>query len=267
MSVFDLETAARALMPKEVFAQASNVHLALHVSNSYVLVCASDVASEKPIWNQSFTLTNDNGLSNGFSFITSRNWFDKVFRKVTLSFDSSLFTLIPEAFFDHNNMEEVLRFNHPTLQGETKQLEVREADSRMLFEWPASSETLLRMAPHIRVMRLAFLMARFAHHPQWNESDQINLLVSDGRMVITAKKQHRLQLLNSYDVSNETDVLFHLSNLAIRLSFDIEHVPIVLMQGPESMSLEVLETYCGAIRKSPFMNTLHPIIHLHSICA
>jgi Protein of unknown function (DUF3822) len=267
MSAFDLETAARALMPKEVLAQASSAHLALHISDGFVLVCVSDVASENPMWSQNFVLPSNDNLANGFEFIAARNWLEKVFRKVTLSFDTTVFTMIPEAFYDASTMEEVLRFNHPGLQGRSQQLELREADSRILFEWPNSADVVLHKVPHLRLMPLAFLMAKFAHHPQWNEPEQINLLVSDSRLIITATRQHRLLLLNVFEVSNETDVLYHLSNLAIRLTFDLERVPILLLQGPESLGLELLHTYCGNLRKSPFTTTVHPIIHLHSVCA
>jgi hypothetical protein len=267
MSAFDLETAARALMPKEIFAQASSSHLAMHVANAYVLVGVTDVASEKPLWTQIFPVQDDSMLASGFQFIEARNWFDRVFRKVTLSFESQYFTLIPEVFFDAAQMESVMRFNHPQFDGQVNQLELREADSRVLFEWPSAMEGLIRRAPHTRVMPLAFLMARFAHHPQWNEAQQINVLVSGSHLMITAMQNQRLLLLNSFEVSNETDVLYHLSNLAIRLEFDLEKVPIMVLKGADAMSLDVLDTYCGAIKKAPFAEVVHPIFQLHSICA
>jgi hypothetical protein len=85
--------------------------------------------------------------------------------------------------------------------------------------------------------------------------------------MITAMQNQRLLLLNSFEVSNETDVLYHLSNLAIRLEFDLEKVPIMVLKGADAMSLDVLDTYCGAIKKAPFAEVVHPIFQLHSICA
>lgn len=267
MSAFDLESAARAIMPKEILTMASSSHLALHIAPSYVQAQVSDAASEEQLWQQTFGMVNPEQLAEGFAFVEARNWLDKVFRKVTLSFDSPYFTLVPEPLFIADSMDDLLRFNFPTVIGTAKQLDLRESDSRVVFEWPAACGELLRKAPNIQVMPLAFLMARFAHHPQWNAPQQVNLLIGDTRLFVTATRNSRLVFLNSFEVSNEMDVLYHLSNLAIRLEFDLERVPIVVMRQTGSMPVDILQTYCGALQKPKFDEAIGAILQLHSICA
>jgi hypothetical protein len=111
MTSFDLESAARALMPKDISVLASSSHLAMHITPSFVLVAVTDVASEKPIWIQEFALADDMGIGPAFEFVSARNWFEQVFRKVTVSFETHVFTLIPEPFFDKARMAEVFQFN------------------------------------------------------------------------------------------------------------------------------------------------------------
>jgi hypothetical protein len=267
MSAFDLESAARAIMPKEILTLATSSHLALHIAPSYVQAQVSDAATEKRLWHQTFALNHPEQLDQGFAFVQARNWLDKVFRRVTLSFESPYFTLVPEPLYAADHMDDLLRFNFPSFAGQARQLELRESDSRVVFEWPTAANELLKNAPHLQLMPLAFLMARFAHHPQWNESTQINLLVGSTRLFVTATRNFRLLFLNSFDVSNEMDVLYHLSNLAIRLELDLERVPVMVMHQTGSMSVNVLETYCGAIQSPKFDESAGAILQLHSICA
>ena len=63
------------------------------------------------------------------------------------------------------------------------------------------------------------------------------------------------------------DVLYHLSNLAIRLEFDLERTPIMVMHQTASMPMDVLQTYCGALQTPRFDESAGAILQLHSICA
>jgi hypothetical protein len=267
MTSFDLESAARALMPKDISVLASSSHLAMHITPSFVLVAVTDVASEKPIWIQEFALADDMGIGPAFEFVSARNWFEQVFRKVTVSFETHVFTLIPEPFFDKARMAEVLQFNFRQHIGEALHLELREADSRLIYENPQGAASLLKRAPHARLLPLPFLMTRFALHPQWNESSQINLCISGNQMVMTAVKNGQFMLVNAYEIASETDVLYHLSNLAIQLDFDLQQVPILVLRGKEGKALDILKTYCGNLRSELFKNEVHPILQLHSVCA
>jgi hypothetical protein len=267
MTSFDLESAARAIMPKDISVLASSSHLAMHITPALVLVAVTDVASQQPMWMQEFAFPDDISSEPAFEFVGQRNWFDQVFRKVTASFETNVFTIIPEPFFDKTNMADVLRFNFRQHISETHQLELREADSRLIYENPLGAASLFKRAPHARLLPLPFLMTRFALHPQWNESSQINLCISGNQLVMTAMKNGRFMLVNAYAIASETDVLYHLSNLAIQLEFDLQNVPILVLKAKDVKTFEILKAYCGNLRVELFKNAVHPILHLHSVCA
>jgi hypothetical protein len=110
MSTFNPEISARALIPKDLMGQASSLHLSMHLATDFVEAALAEAAGGEFHWTGIFPIeSNQMSGKDALHFVTERNWSDKVFRKCSVSFDTSEICLVPRAFFEPDKAMELIR--------------------------------------------------------------------------------------------------------------------------------------------------------------
>jgi hypothetical protein len=269
MSAYSPEIAASAIMPKDLISQASSLHFAMHMGKQCVEVALSEAAGGDFHWAKRFEFT-ENSFS-GLNFIRERNWNERVFRKCTISFDSTKFCLVPSAFFDVDQSKNLLEFHSGAVEGEIAHLELKELDAVMIFERPDWTNDLSRIYPNARFFPLAYLLLKHARMVASRDQNCMMISVDKSMMVMIALRAGKLELCNGFSIQNDEDALYHASNSAMRLNFDFENVLIQLYSASLENSFHNLLKHYNKNFVEQFkdntQNDASFISNLHVLCA
>jgi Protein of unknown function (DUF3822) len=263
VSAFDPELTARALMPRDLVAQSATLLLALHIGPRTVVAGVSGGASEWA-WQQSFVLASENSdWHAAVAFLRDRNWHDGVFRSVTISFDTDATTLVPKAFEAPDKLNELLAFHLQRPVDDVLRNDISVYDAVMICEWPAALAPLKQWWPNAIWfpvgVPLLHLMHRLSH-----TSHALAAVVMSHHVYIAASGPNQLQVLNRYTADSDTDVLYHISNVCMRLGWSMTDTPVWL-SGATPTCAELLRTYCGAIQSLDRPNDPFPL-SAHRLC-
>ncbi len=273
MSVFNPETAARALMPKELLNEASSLHLCLHLSEGKMQVALAEASGRDFLWAEDFFFESiRHTYADAVDFTVGRNWSEKVFRKCTLTYDTALFTLVPNAFFDIHKQNELLAFNTGKNASNPTHLHLSEPDAIMVFEQDANVRSLIKQFPNARIFPTAYLFVKHALLMAERDETTFHIARVGSSMLLAVVKNKKLLLLNHFGVENEEDVLYHASNTAIRLNVDFENIRIALYEMPQAETLvALLKSYNSQVKlafgdEGKKVRASFPA-HLHVLCA
>jgi Protein of unknown function (DUF3822) len=238
MSAFSPEISARALIPKELLGQASSLHFSLQLHPEFVEVVLSEAAGGEIHWSQIFNLeTIKDDFANAVNFVNDRNWHEKVFRKCTISFDTSEFCVVPKAFFTPEKAEELLSFHTERKTNKVESVEIPEIDAVLIFGVPDWSSQVIATFPNAKFLPSAFLYLKYSKAISSASTDTINVFHSPSSVVLCVFREHKLSLLNAYKANNEEDVLYHTSNSAMRLGIDFENAMLNVFEFNKGESL------------------------------
>jgi len=224
MSAFDLELAAKALIPKDALNQASSLRLAMHIGEGVVEAVVADVATGDFIWSEIFKPDFFDNLQSQIDFILDRNWSERVFRKCTLSFDSRCFTLVPTPFFAESESHRLLSYNTGKNIQHLDHLYLPGADAYLIFEVPEEIKSLIKKFPNLRILPSVFLLALSAESTLQRRDQQIHMYVGKNYLLLCVHLSGKLQLLNYFDVQSENDIVYFLSNAVMRAVMDPEEL-------------------------------------------
>lgn len=227
MAVFNPELAARMKMPKELLDQASGLHFVMHFSERFVEAALFEASGTRCLWHVNTELP----IGNAVDFVYQRNWHEQVFRKCTVSFDTLIYTAVPLAYYDSEQNSSYLKLQHGSLNASTSSIELAELDAVVCFEIPAWQGRLMSFIPNARIMPVAALLARYMRSIAPRQGQAIGLWVNENNMTLCCLNDRNLTLLMSNAVTAEEDVLYHLSNAAMRLELDLEHTNLELIHG------------------------------------
>jgi len=267
MVVFDPELAARMKMPKELLDKASELHLAMHIGQQHVYAALYDFSSSLCLWNVHSEVPT--GISV-FKFIYQRNWIEAVFRRCSVTFDSDCYALIPASLFDPLACNEYIEMQHGVTTDQTGFIELPEADAVVCFELPVWQFELLKCFPNARVLPLSALLTRVVAPKGQSSSADFLVAYSSASVTITAVKNKALLLLVTHEARTEEDVLYHLSNAAMRLQIDLDNCSLQLldMSGRDEL-LALLQRYTKHAVALSAVNTNGGCLatQLHYLCA
>lgn len=238
MSSFSLEIAAHALIPKELLAEASSMHFALHLSTSYVEASLAEAAGGELHWARSFHPESTNqSVAELMAFLKERNWSDRVFRRCTISYDVMRFSLVPLAFFSPEKARQMLEFNCGEVENEISSIELREFDAVLIHEIPSWTPALQSSFPNARLLPSAFLFLKHAGMIAEREGHSIMIYRDSTMMMLAAFNSRKLLICNAYPIHNDEDILYYASNAAMRLNIDFEHAPLHIYAHAKDNSL------------------------------
>lgn len=263
MSAFQPETLARALMPKDLLSRSTMLHLALHLNQVELEVAVFDKDHELPVWQQHFELgTATLPWQNAFSFLEDRNWKEGVFRKVTISFDTDAFTLVPHAFMISGKEHDLLEFNlqRSVIQAETISLDSLGAS--LLYDFPVALSVLTEWWPNARFYPTVALMLLQGTSLR-NTGKMMYAHATSASILLSVFDGAEMKLANVYPRSSNDDVLYHIANACIRLGIDLASVSVRIEGSEAGEDLHALmSTYNTDVK----LNTLHFPVAAHPLC-
>lgn len=267
MVVFDPELAARMKMPKELLDKASELHLAMHIGRETVYAALYDFSSSSCLWNVQSDVPP--GISV-FKFIYQRNWIEAVFRRCSVTFDTDCYALVPTSLFDPLSCGDYMEMQHGVTTSQTGFIELPEADAVICFELPEWNADLLKHFPNARILPLSALLTRVAAARNQMADSDFLVAFSSASVTIAAVKNKALVLLSTHEARTEEDVLYHLSNAAMRLEIDLDNCSLQLldMSGHEDL-FHLLQRYSKEVKMLAAHATSEgcSATQLHYLCA
>lgn len=273
MSAFSPETASRALLPKEIINEASSHHLCLHLSDEILQVAVAPASGGDFLWAEEFEIDPlRHTYEDAASFAQGRNWSDKIFRKCSLTFDTSLFTPVPSAFFDASKQSELLTFQTGATIFSAANLSLPEIAAFLVYEQDNHVRSLIKMFPNVRIFPLAYLFVKHALLRSERHELAMHISKIGSHMLLAVVKNKKLILINHFDVKNEEDVLYHASNISLRLGIDFERVELSLYEMPHTPPLLTLLKKYNQTTACAFRNDTKKVkasfpAYLHVLCA
>lgn len=268
MAVFNPELAARMKMPKDLLDEASGLHLAMHLGDQTVEAALFEAATSQCRWHVVAELPE---ALDPAHFVYQRNWYEQVFRKCSVSFDCERYALIPLAYFDSAMCAEYIRLQHGAVAEQAAYIELSELDAVLCYEYPAWHTKLSSMIPNARLFPSSALLLRYARMHAPRGGSAFYAWVNRRSLTIACMKDKAPVLLASNPISNEEDVLYHLSNAAMQLQVDLEHVHLEMIVSAPGFELQqLLSKYVVNVQTLPSTSLCEEgsfIAQLHSICA
>lgn len=267
MSGFNPEIAAKAIMPREIQAKASSLHLGIHLHPEFVQIMVNDPDSHVLLWSDVFNLEDSfqNDFTEAVEFISLRNWGDKVFRKTSITFDSPDFTLIPQGFIIAGKEGEMLKFSTNRDPENTETFQLQELGATLIYDLPHKIKSLSSKFPNARFYNSTSFFIKEAIRNS-NSKMKFHVLVQSGFMLLIACNGSDVKLTNHFGVQGQDDVLYHIANAALRLEVDMDAAEIMLYGKSANSSLEeLLNAYVGSVNywdRLPKMQ-LDNEVHLH----
>jgi hypothetical protein len=240
MSAFNPEIAVKALLPKEILSMSSSLHLGIHLHKYFVQAVVFDPETNEILWNGHFDVEDATGdWSRPADFAMLRNWGERVYRKVTISFDQSDFTLVPQGFLEKGKEGELLRFA-TNKQADAAETEVfSDLGVALIYDLPSEIAALSKRFPNARFYPSTGLFIRECARIAKSNS-KFFVMVQDGFMLVSAFHQGIMKLTNHYGVQGNDDVLYHIANAAMRLNIHLESSEVLLMGFGITSELEQL---------------------------
>ncbi len=271
MTVFDPEIAAQAILPKEIGAKSMSLHLAIHLHPEMVQAMVFDYESQQILWLKKFDLddTYDRTLARAVDFVNLKNWGDFVFRKTSISFDYPDFTLVPTGFLEDGKQSDLLKFSVGREPDNVEVYEVNEVGAAVLYDLPVIVQRLAERFPNARF----FPSVGFFLKDTLRSANGLHVLVQEGFMLAVVFHEGDMRLTNHYGIQNNEDVLYHLSNAAMRLNIHLASAKVVLYgsdagEGLKSLLedyIETVEVWTSEVVKEPNAH-LYYSSFIHSQC-
>jgi hypothetical protein len=252
--------------------QASSLHLSMHLATDFVEAALAEAAGGEFHWTGIFPIeSNQMSGKDALHFVTERNWSDKVFRKCSVSFDTSEICLVPRAFFEPDKAMELLSFQCNLTSSASDHIEFPEWDAVLIFGLPDWTFDLCKKYPNARFYPISALAARHAQSFAGAGQDVMGIFVSSDHLVLTIFRNKKLHLLNTFHIAGDEDVLYHASNAALRLGIDFENAVVQLATTKRSESLANIFKHYNRHTTHLFLNEssdhMSYLSMLHTLCA
>jgi hypothetical protein len=265
MAVFNPELAAKMKMPKELLDEASSLHFVVHIGDCFVEASLFEASSSKCRWH----VMSDEFLGDPVEFIYQRNWHDQLFRKCTVSFDTTLYAAVPAAYFDETQTAAYLKLQHGLSVTSPHAIEMPELDAVCCYDSPDWFSRLMSFIPNARIFPAASLLARYAAFSSPSDGTACVCWVTDKQLTMACLRQRKLQLLASNEVNSEEDVVYHVANAAMRLGFELEQVVFDLIVGRSMTELmPLLSKYIREVKLAESTDGIGSFMpQIHVLCA
>jgi hypothetical protein len=267
MSVFDPELAARMKMPKELLDRAGDLHFAMHIGDGYVHASLFDFVDSTCLWGVQSAVPAGMAVEK---FVYQRNWLEGVYRRCTISFDCDQYTLVPRSLFDENAVSDYLNLQHGSEQGATECIEIPEAEVVLCFVLPLWYSEIMRFFPNARLMPLSAFITKAAASKFQHQLQCIIAAVTPEHVTLACIRNKTLLLLSTQEAKTSDDVLYHLSNAAMRLELDLENcaVELVASAGRDEL-ITLLRRYVKEVKivQRTEVTNCSAYTQLHYLCA
>lgn len=251
MSVFNPETAARALFPHELMKETTALHFALHLSPHEVQVAAGNRDGEI-VWCERFAVESNHAdpWRETRFFLNERNWSQQIFRKSSISYDTSYFTLVPSGFISTGREGDILRFHHPQASLSPVSEQLADTGITLIYDFPEKIKSIADTFPGAYRTPVVSFFLRYCFLLKERTGNRYFVYVHSGKMLLAAFKEGAFQLCSAFDIQGHEDVLYHLANTAMRLNTDMAPAQITFIgNAVEKELISLVQTYTHGLKK------------------
>ncbi len=215
-------------------AQADHLHLGIHVHAEGLMLGLFEMLSKQPIWLMDMPILTHQIAQS----LQQGQWVQPFFRKVTISFSAESWTVIPQVFFDPNQLSNWIEEIPNCLLGYQN---LNTENNVLIHRHSRDIEQIAALYPQAQVncaIKMWLQLCPVSEHKNaligWVEADKLCLqLVLD----------HQRILVNQFDAKTVEDVLYFIS-ASLQQSPHPEETEIILMgQGVSDELLETLSSY------------------------
>jgi hypothetical protein len=148
--------------------------------------------------------------------------------------------------------------------------ELPEAEAVLCFEWPEWYSEVMRLIPNARILPQPVLLVRLVQSYTQSGDAGFLVAVSSGNATIAGFKNRALALLVTQPARTSEDILYHLSNAALRLQIDPENCRVFLLEAiTDNENQSLLGRYVKMVSSisSPAGIEAPAVTQLHYLCA
>lgn len=271
MSAFSPETAAQALIPKELLGQASSLHFSLHLAADGTEAALSEAAGGELHWSHRYHI-EAGSQTDLTTTLRDRNWNEKIFRRCTVSYDAEVFTLVPSGFFSADKAASLLSFSTSKTCTRVNYAEMPEWDAVLIWEEPAEVGAIPALFPNARLLPSAFLVMKHCNTVIDRNSNTIAMMRSGHLVNLFVFRQGLPVMLNAHHVHDDEDILYYASHAAMTLGIDFENCQLHLYDRQDDVSLLNLLKHYNRHVNIMFHEERTDVAtgfisHLHVLCA
>ena len=157
---------------------------------------------------------------------------DNVFKEVKVIYDNELFTMVPEALFDQNNLADYLKFNTKILQTDFTVFDELEAGGLINVYIPYSNINNF-FFDHFGSFsffhsQTVFLKSVLDKKALTADIKEVHVHIAETSLAILIKKNNCLLLNNRFNFQNAPDCVYYILYCYEQLQLDPEVNPILL---------------------------------------
>lgn len=202
--------------------------LAVQVSLNGISFCINDTVRDIYISFISFPFENKLSINDDWGntvgqFFSQFDLLSRKYKKVLLSFESPLFTIVPTEFFIPEKSKEIFELVHPLPNlYEIRFNHLAESKSTVIFAIPSSltSQWLFRQ-PQTQFYGHPSALITYSNLAKTAKDEPIILTqFSDQFLINVIAKNNELQHCNSFDYHNPNDTAYHLINTCKLAGFE-----------------------------------------------
>jgi hypothetical protein len=142
--------------------------------------------------------------------------------------------------FDESVVADYLNMQHGFMEGSADYIELPEAEAVLCFEVPNWKTELIQYFPNARLMPLSALLTKVAAMKFQQQQECILVAVSSEAVTFACVRNKSLLLLSTQNSKTPEDVLYHLSNAAMRLEIDLGNCTVEILSHRTDDELSIL---------------------------
>jgi hypothetical protein len=270
MPMLSTDYAHSMRLSPEWLAQADHLHLGIHVHSEGLFLGLFEMHSKQPIWMMDMPI-----LSHQIAqALQQGQWVQPFFRKVTISFSAETWTVIPNSFFDP---EQLSIWIEPTTNAMLGHQSIPQENNILIHRHSKDIEHIAALYPQAQVNCSIKMWLQLS--PPSEQSNVLFAWLEAEKLCLQLIHQGQRILLNQFDAKSTEDVLYFIS-AALQQNAESQDLPIVLMgKGIGDDLIETLSHYYTDVQlwKTPLGLQLPPScvlpahyyysILMHTLCA
>lgn len=239
MPMLSTDYAHSMQLSPEWLNQADHLHLGIHIHSDGLMIGLFEVHSKQPIW-----LMDAPHLSHNIAqTLQQGQWVQPFFRKVSISFSAESWTVIPQSFFQPNQLSVWIK---ETSNSQLGYQNLQQESNVLIHRHSKDIEHIAALYPQAQVncaikmwLQLNTTLAYTNVLSAWIEAD---------KLCIELIQNHQRILLNQFEAKSVEDVLYFIS-ATLQQNTTSSDTEIVLMgQDVSEDLLETLSNYCEKVQ-------------------
>ena len=201
---------------------AEQYHLSVQIGLTHLIYCIINTITNNLEYLNNLIINDD------FINIVNKEDILKLnFASSSVAFTNFPCTLIPNALFKENSLEEILRLNTDVYEI-IRSNQLAEIDTHLAYTIPSViNDIVFTFFPNAKQKaQQTILIEQFSKYN--NKEDNVYLYINDNVLDITAFRNNKLLLNNAFNFTTKEDILYFTLFVFEQLKIDAETVNVIL---------------------------------------